>query len=1179
MRKFGRLLALVLIMSMLTSMLPVITHAEELETFTVGEYKEEVGVPRGKGENLFTFTPTESGTYALTVYTWTGTLLSLWVSDETQTIANYYQEFDDEFCRGSCVFEAEAGKIYTFGAGGTHISEGETFPVDLRLDEAVAPTDVELSNSQITGSVGDEFDLTMRFDPLWSIPEDYTWSVDNTSVATIDADGHLTLLKGGNTTVRLTTASGMSAQCSVRVTIPTSVKFDYETKTGYVGVKDYIDYTFEPYGASDVVTITSSDPSVVEVTYEEGPDEWYMEHLAAGTATLTITTDGGLTDTCIVNVMAEMDTIELDEAVTVTVQPGDEIRFAFAVPETDEYCVYTEEEEGALGVVGEMYYNHGSVNYELTQSDEEQVFIRNEGSVAKTYTLCVKKTVPVERVEIEGQTTLVIGDSVSLEAKSYPIWATYEDWTWTCSDSSAVTLDSSGKYGYVKAVAEGTAEITVTMSGGTTDTVTVTVTDPLTEPEPDIYEEIFCGDSKTITLDYQETQYFAFTPEEDGKYVFYMPNDRSLGCSIWQDGVYVGQDASNSQYWGCSCEMTGGNTYMLKVANDYGEEEVIRTIVTLDKLTLPDSISFDDLWLPTTLQEGDTFNLVLVEPAGTTFLAGTTWSVSDESVVTLNYGWANGADFRANAVGTATITATLENGVSASITIEVEELDYTCGENATWSYDEATGTLTISGEGAMYDYDWETYPGFPWDNMSYQISNIVIEEGITHIGDQAFYRINSGLSYVYIADSVTSIGSLAFSGGFMDASEWSVELSENVTEIGFCAFTGPVKVSVSDDNPNYSSDDAGCLYDKDQTKLLHVPSTLVGKFTVPDTVETIGQYAFRCCSLSEIELPDSVKTIEYNAFSICRALTEIEIPASVETLGGYAFEGCSSLAGIWVDEDNPNYASDSCGVLFNKDMTELIMAPGGITGSYTVPTTATYIQYSAFSSCEKLTEIVLLNGITEIDSYAFGFCDNLEKITFQGDAPAINGDAFYSVIATAYYPAGNKTWTEDVMQNYGGTITWVPSYEILEGADSIVAANSDSGTSIRIDGEYSEFAGVLVDNVEVDPSNYTVTEGSTIVTFDPDYLNTLSVGEHSVIIQFTNGIAMTTLRIVDLISGDINGDGKVNGKDGVLLAQYLAEWNVAINMDAADVNGDGKVNGKDGVLLAQYLAEWDVTLG
>lgn len=61
--------------------------------------------------------------------------------------------------------------------------------------------------------------------------------------------------------------------------------------------------------------------------------------------------------------------------------------------------------------------------------------------------------------------------------------------------------------------------------------------------------------------------------------------------------------------------------------------------------------------------------------------------------------------------------------------------------------------------------------------------------------------------------------------------------------------------------------------------------------------------------------------------------------------------------------------------------------------------------------------------------------------------------------------------------------------------------------------------------------------------------------------------------------GDVNGDQMINGKDSTLLLQYLADWDVEINMDAADVNGDDRVDGKDATLLLQYLADWDVILG
>ena len=62
-------------------------------------------------------------------------------------------------------------------------------------------------------------------------------------------------------------------------------------------------------------------------------------------------------------------------------------------------------------------------------------------------------------------------------------------------------------------------------------------------------------------------------------------------------------------------------------------------------------------------------------------------------------------------------------------------------------------------------------------------------------------------------------------------------------------------------------------------------------------------------------------------------------------------------------------------------------------------------------------------------------------------------------------------------------------------------------------------------------------------------------------------------------AGDLTGDGYVDEKDSVRLAQYMANWDISVKKSAADCNGDGKINAKDAVLLAQYLANWKVSLG
>ena len=91
-----------------------------------------------------------------------------------------------------------------------------------------------------------------------------------------------------------------------------------------------------------------------------------------------------------------------------------------------------------------------------------------------------------------------------------------------------------------------------------------------------------------------------------------------------------------------------------------------------------------------------------------------------------------------------------------------------------------------------------------------------------------------------------------------------------------------------------------------------------------------------------------------------------------------------------------------------------------------LPSTVNTIRYGALASLTALERLEIPAGVTEIGEKAFFENTALSEVKFSGDAPTIADDAFSKVVATAYYPAGNPTWTADVMKSYGGTITWKP---------------------------------------------------------------------------------------------------------------------------------------------------------
>lgn len=303
------------------------------------------------------------------------------------------------------------------------------------------------------------------------------------------------------------------------------------------------------------------------------------------------------------------------------------------------------------------------------------------------------------------------------------------------------------------------------------------------------------------------------------------------------------------------------------------------------------------------------------------------------------------------------------------------------------------------------------------------LTGLSIPEEVTRIESFAFSSC-FGLTELTIPDSVTSIGNYAFSS----CSGLSrVTIPSSVTSIGEGAF-------------NYWRDEAARLYiddldwwlgltDRWGTDLphgdLYLNGVLLEEIAVPEGILTMRPGMFQNArSLKRIQVPESLRSIGNSAFRDCRGLTELSIPAGVTGIGNSAFSGCSSLTELTLP----------AGV---ASIGEATFSECSSLRSVTIPDSVISIGSSAFSSCRSLTEIRIPAEVISIADYAFYGCGALRRVDFLGDAPSISSSAFsgwfdadtntdYHVRASALYPLENETWTEDRLQNYGGTLSWIP---------------------------------------------------------------------------------------------------------------------------------------------------------
>ena len=303
----------------------------------------------------------------------------------------------------------------------------------------------------------------------------------------------------------------------------------------------------------------------------------------------------------------------------------------------------------------------------------------------------------------------------------------------------------------------------------------------------------------------------------------------------------------------------------------------------------------------------------------------------------------------------------------------------TCGSKLTWTLSD-NGVLTISGTGAMSNYN--TTAGTPWETRKASIVSVVVNSGVTSIGDCAFYSCVN-LSSVDLPSGLKTIGVNTFRD--CDALV-SISLPNGLTSIGESSFYGCDKLKT---------------------------------VTLPSTLTSIGESAFYYCgALTNITLPSNLSNIQGSAFSRTNLKT-IVLPDSVVQMGTSVFEGCSNLSSvIWSNSITSIPAATFDGYYSSGNRLSEVAIPEGVT----------QIDNGAFRSCFQLTTVSLPVSLESINASAFANCSNLPDIYYAGtqtqaEAIQIGTNNTYLTSASWHYET-SEAGPEEPDHSCGDNLVW-----------------------------------------------------------------------------------------------------------------------------------------------------------